>query len=274
MSDSHEPDEGAPMRPMDGDLPCTVCLDGLHRFVEGEADPALARAIAAHLRRCAGCVDRRRRLEEERIGFLEGAIRSPALSPRFAARVVEEIERRDRETSVLGRLGRWRSIGIASAAAVAVTAVFFIAPSRETPSARPVVRSPIEAMAVSSNGSPSGALPTLVREDAAPKEDARVDAERVVSVVHSAAALPASMAPPANPIALADSIEVLSSVLRVDARLPCSDDVNRDGESDLSDAAHFFMLAVASTPAGIGSLSPAADMDLDCILACTMQARL
>jgi len=279
MNDRHGPNRGAPVRSIYGDLPCTVCMEELHRFVEGEADPALARAITGHLRRCAACAERRRGLEEERIEFMEAAIRSPALSPRFGARIIEEIERRGREKSVIGRLGRWRFLGIASAAAAALTAVLFFVSSREAQAPSPFVLGPVEAPA-------AGADSTLAREGSTVKEDTGVDAERKISIAHVApragAPAPAPSAPfppapaqrPACVIALTDSIEVLSSVLRVDARLPCSDDVNRDGESDLSDAAHFFMLAVASTPAGIGGLSPVADMDLDCVMACVMQARL
>src|SRR2546422_7775386 len=101
-----------------GELPCNLCEDRLHLYVEGEADGLPRRAIEAHLRACPSCSDRRRVLEEERLAFLERALVSPALSSRFAERVVEEIRRRDtaeRDRRLLGKLFRLGLGGLAAA---------------------------------------------------------------------------------------------------------------------------------------------------------------
>ena len=50
---------------------------------------------------------------------------------------------------------------------------------------------------------------------------------------------------------LFDFIDLSASIIRTEQTIPCTRDVNHDGETDLSDAAHMLKLAVAPPPSGL-----------------------
>ena len=261
------------------DLPCHICQEWLHAFVEGEEVPLGRRAIAMHIETCRACSAEREALEDERRLFLEAAVESPALSPRFAANVIAELRREQSERRLRSARRLWRSSALsiaAAAVAVAALSLWWRPANEKLRDDRPAVvagthddapgawslTSAGETLAVSVPRAPR-LSPTPV-STSVPRIDARIDA--ACGAGDDGHELPRSPSVPAAPD-LKDSIEFSARVLHRREPVPCTRDVNRDGETDISDAAHLFMLAVADGPFG-AEVRRDEDADFDCSDSC------
>jgi hypothetical protein len=67
---------------------------------------------------------------------------------------------------------------------------------------------------------------------------------------------------------LIEWIEFSQRFFPLDERLPCQRDVNRDGETNICDATHLFMIAVGPAPLDLTRSGSAEDLDLDCNSPC------
>ncbi len=239
------------------DLPCAAVKEGLHRYIAGEVDPLTARSIQDHLRRCPSCSGEAHILEEEEIAFLEAAVVSPALSPRFAARLVDEIRREETEALGKRKLRRLRSIlgagALAAGIAVAAVGGFLTAPTASPERGGADLSGPIAVR-------PEMALSGKVCPE---------DRSRRGGIVLPLASLHRELpATPANlRLNLPDWVEFSASFFPLDELKPCQRDVNHDGQTDISDAAHLFMLAVTPSPADPAT-SSLDEIDLDCNSLC------
>ena len=248
-------------RSIDPDLPCAVVLERLHMVLEGEADQFTARSIRRHLGGCAACAEEARRIEEERIAFLEAAVVSPELSSRFADRVVEEIRRQEAEALGRRRISRLRAAIAASglAAGIAFLALggLLTAP---TSGPRPLAAKLADVAAGTvAESRPAPSLPVSLPGAGAPARLAySMPAAPIVKVCPELPAAPAALR-----LNLPDWIEYSADFFAPRGPRPCQRDVNQDGQTDISDAAHLFMLAVNQSPAELAD-SSLDDLDLDC----------
>jgi len=264
------------IREIHGDLPCSACEEWLHFYLEGETDPSLSRAIGAHLERCPRCAARRRVLEEERLELVEALSRSPALSKRFPGRVIGEIRRRtaqERDRRLIRRLTRLGlgAGGLAAAAAVALAISLIAGPSAHAPLAPP--STPL----VAANGAPKAEVVI----GGSPERSTRGSAARerlIIAPLHCPDDLP-GWSPPAGLKAeantatlisftgtgprLSETIEFSATIFRQEESLPCTRDINNDGQTNVSDAAHLFMLSMAP-PESLNPYFNREELDLDC----------
>jgi hypothetical protein len=242
-------------------LPCAAVKERLHLFLEDEADSITGRSIREHLGGCPSCAEEARRIEEERIAFLEAAVVSPALSTRFADRVVEEIRREEAEALGRRRASRLRAV-IAASGLAAGFAFLALAGLLTGPTSGPA--SMPEGIADRSAGNtaesrPAPALPVSLPTAGPP---ARLAFNLPVTPsVRACPELPAT--PAALHLNLPDWIDYSADFFAPRDLRPCQRDVNQDGQTDISDAAHLFMLAVNQSPAELAS-SSLDDIDLDC----------
>jgi hypothetical protein len=249
------------------ELLCRICEEWLHRHVEGEVDAFTSRSISGHLAGCPSCSALHRRLLEETTEFLEAALVSPPLSSRFPERVTAEIRRLAAEKRDRRLIRGLFKLGIGGSAAAAALIAAFLWGGWG---------------AGSGGGGPLGPPSALLARSGAPLE---ASPERPVSRTSCpSAAEPgpaigrrvegtdlsdrAALIPAVDRLRLADSIDFSATFLKLEDRLPCSRDVNHDGETDVSDAAHLFMLAVASPPADLARYPSAEESDPDCLASC------
>jgi hypothetical protein len=262
------------IRHIHGDLPCTACEEWLHLYLEGETDPSLSRAIAAHLERCPRCAARQRVLEEERLELVEALSRSPALSKRFPERVIGEIRRRtaeERDRRLIRRLARLGLGvgGLAGAAAVALVISLIAGRSAHAPLAPPSTPPAV------GNSAPNAVVVIGSPERSTWGSTAR---ERlIIAPLHCPDDLP-GWSPPAGLKAeaipgtlisftggprLSETIEFSATIFRQEESLPCTRDINNDGQTNVSDAAHLFMLSMAP-PESLNPYFNREELDLDC----------
>jgi putative zinc finger protein len=243
------------------ELPCAAVKERLHLFLENEADALTGRSIREHLGRCATCAEEARRIEEERLAFLEAAVVSPALSSRFADRVVEEIRRQEAEALGQRRISRLRAI-IAASALAAGFALLSLAGLFTAPASGPGQAPEKIAGSIAGNieeGRPAPSLPvSLPIAGPSARLAFNVPVTPSVRVCPELPAAPASLH-----LNLPDSIDYSADFFWPRDPRPCQRDVNQDGQTDISDAAHLFMLAVNQSPAEMAS-ERLDDIDLDC----------
>ena len=241
------------IRGLSPDAPCEFFEETLHLWIEGEADPLAARELQSHLGSCAACERRLRDLEQERIAILETALTSPPLSLRFPRRVTEEILRHQGTERIHRRLKALRKalVGLAAAAAVALSAFALerLAHPPAMPGGAPAMGASLLATTSVVRRQAPGVIIHIIPE-ALP---ARLDAsERCIDPRPALASDTGSGRPVATDqrINLANWIEFSAEFFHFERHLPCHRDVNQDGLTDISDAAHLFMLAVGPVNSG------------------------
>jgi hypothetical protein len=237
-------------------LSCSICAEHLHRTIEGEAEPLVARLVKEHLAGCASCAAEAKALEAERIEILEVMLRSPALSDHFSSRVVRKI-------GVLEKARRGRELirrsltGLAAAAVVALAVWIGMGP-RSSPAPVPLALAPDFPVAV---------------ESSAPGEDpvaARLPGPfKLVRFTPPPSSSGCSAGDTLRTTPLPNPIDYAAVMFPLDELPPCQRDVNHDGRTDVRDAAHLFMLALASAPSDLfrpGSEDITDDCDGECFL--------
>ena len=243
-----------------GPICCATCAEWLHLHLEGEAEPLLSRTLKEHLAACPACARRYEALERERVEVLEALLSTPPLSPRFASQVMGRIrglERSERNRRLRRRLYRLLS-GTAVAAAAAAAALLIVL--------RTGGGQPREAQTNVVIGSKPVPTPSFIRYAVPPGAGIvpRCPDEKVEPLP-----LPPTSG---DQVGVNESIDVTAALLRLEDRLPCSRDVNHDGEMDVSDAAHLFMLAVAPPPADMVLAIDSGETD--CTLTCSRSTGL
>jgi hypothetical protein len=91
----------------------------LHLQVEGELHPIRGLRLEAHLAACEGCRRRREELREERLWVAEVALEAPALSSRFAPKIIARLRREQERKSALARRGALLRRALAAAGGLA-----------------------------------------------------------------------------------------------------------------------------------------------------------
>jgi hypothetical protein len=230
-------------RNLSSDLGCRICRENLHLYLEGEAAPLASREIQEHLSRCPDCAAELRVLQEERIAFLEAALSSPPLSPRFSERVIREIRRDEAERHAMRKIATFRRLFVSVGTAAAIVLAGFGI-----------------AHVTSGGGSTPTSVKVAVNEGSTAFRSRPRDLERPPAMMLT----PGPASPASLPIAAeARSIEELQPAVRMALpdwfvlseemfpaeRRPCERDLNEDGISDFSDAAHLCMIAVLPFPA-------------------------
>jgi len=235
---------------------CAVCDEWLHFYVEGATDPGLSRTITAHLEGCPRCAARLWELEAERLGLMEALGRSPALSSRFPARVVGEIRRRkaeEKDRRLIRRLARLGlgAAGLAVAAAIALVCTLLAGRGTHAPSAPSPSRVPARVVRIA----PDRAVPPRsLTFGPLPCPDDGLKTEAIPATLISLTR--------SGP-RLSETIEFSATILRQEDALPCTRDINNDGQTNVSDAAHLFMLSMAP-PESVNPYFARDDLDLDC----------
>jgi hypothetical protein len=249
-------------RNLSSDFGCRLCRENLHLYLEGEAAPLASREIREHLSRCPACTEEFRLLEEERVAFLEAAVSSPPLSPRFSERVIREIRREEAERSALRKIAAFRRLLMsAGAAAVIALAGLGIATlfSPLGPPEGTVASSPLGPVS-SPLGPPEG---TVVGHSPIDSSRGMGEEKAVVVVVNDGPSAHSTTAGQ-NAVVEERRSEVrmklpdwfaLSEEMFPAKSRPCESDLNEDGISDASDAAHLCMLAVLPIPADLRDLN-------------------
>jgi anti-sigma factor RsiW len=227
-----------PGRAVEGDdsppVGCRFFHERLHAYVEDELDEATAMFLAAHLDGCAACRDEKRRLEDERIEVLSMLVAAPPPPLRFPERVIAALSIEGRIEAPKLRRSPWRfALGVAVGILLGSLAVSLAlrSPDRSPAGAPPETSTRL----VSPVEDPPAARPPA--DDAAPPAAPPAG----IDVPHGVDAESESSAVAARPFE-----EAWDAVRRLH---PCSEDLNQDGQTDLSETAHVFnLLAVANLP--------------------------
>jgi hypothetical protein len=226
---------------------CRVCRERLHLYLEGEADSFTARHIGDHLEGCPDCREELRQLEEERVHFLEAALVSPPLSPKFSTQVIDKVRRIESEERSRKRnvLLRRLAVGAAAAAAVVLASIGMVQ----------VLRSGGPAAGPMEIARPS--LPAVRGAEGFNKKFApRRAPDRADLGVPGPGApfLPPRPAPYREPemerrsFDFADWYETSANLFPREQLLTCRRDLNSDGQANPSDAAHLIMLSLLTVP--------------------------
>ena len=225
-------------RNLSSDLGCRICRENLHLYLEGEAAPITVREIGDHLSRCPGCSAELRVLQEERIAFLEAALSSPPLSPRFSERVIREIRREEGERRTARKIATFRrlfvSVGAAAAIALAGLGIAHL-----------TVLSPLNPPEGTVVHSPPAASARSFAKD----QEKSLAGDGVFKEAPPTVTVP-EVQPPGVRMALPDWFTLSEEMFPAERR-PCERDLNEDGISDASDAAHLCMIAVLPFPADL-----------------------
>ncbi len=248
----HSPDQPASSQP--DDTRCFFIKDRLHAYIEMEVEPSSALFISNHLETCPACRAEKDRLEEERLALLAGLLSAQSqqhqLPAQFPKTIIEQIHRRRGKKTRRSRMLRRRFLfGMAAGLLIGVTLSFSVlnfAIGRR-------ILQPVPLTAV--------------------LEEARPEASGLPKAAGSLAAEAAFPTAPAQPAPSSPAVVELARRFEEPAdekwtwlhpeapffqawenimdTIPCTQDINQDGLTDVSDAIHLFnnMLAPAASPA-------------------------
>lgn len=255
------------------ELQCSELQPLHHLYVEGELDALRSGQLLHHLEGCGGCRRRNEELQNERRWLTESALKTPALSPRFRAKVVariaEEAERR-RGRRRFQRLLRIintaaAALCVAAAAVLALTAILRGPPQR--PDGR--LAEPLTSAAVTA---------AWENDLYCPSDDSIEGNEGLDPLFPGTDLVCPTCADSVDPglgglavlgrhgnfrTAIRFSRGMLGETRRDED--PCPPDPNLDGKSDGSDVAFFWqqLLSSADLPAIAASLAEAIEVECD-----------
>jgi len=251
------------------DLSCRSCREWLHPFLEGETDPLSSRAIKGHLAICPDCAGEARILEKERIELLEAMLVSPALSPRFPRRITREILRRQAETRRRKMLGVLRRLVVTMASGAALILAAFLGanllgliPGERDRGIDVAAATPGTVIHGTVIHDTTGLTSTSPSVSAAPACSTATD------ITGEASDDSNQIVPVSARLDLNDSINFTSNFFPLDQDLPCQRDLNNDGETDASDAAHLFMLATMDNITDSDALGVITEVQQNCNSPC------
>ncbi|MBI4583690.1 MAG: hypothetical protein HY717_06680 [Planctomycetes bacterium] len=246
------PEEPASRLP--ADTRCIFFKDRLHAYIEMEEEASSAKFISNHLEICPACRAEKDRLEKERLDLLEGFLAAQfpqhQLPAHFPRTILEQIHRRQGKKARRNRM-LWRRFVLGAAAGLLVGVTLSLLVSNFATGRRFFQPAPLTA--VQQEARPKASTPP------SPADFSPAGASLPAETAQPAPSIPAVAVlarPPDEPADekwawLHPEAPVFQAWENIMDAIPCTQDVNQDGLTDVSDAIHLFnqMLAPAASPA-------------------------